>query len=141
MTAAADEGSQAIADEVIAMERAALDRWSKGDPAGFLEISAPDVAYFDPFLDARIDGRDALAAHYEPLRGKVSIDRYEMENVRVQVIGEAAVLTFNFVSHGGTDDALRWNCTEVYRRSGSLWQIVQTHWSFTKSQPQRQERG
>jgi hypothetical protein len=67
---------------------------------------ASDVAYLDPYLDARVDGRDALAAHYEPLRGEISIDRYEMENVRVQVIGDAAVLTFDFVSHGGTDDAL-----------------------------------
>ena len=116
------------------MERAALDRWGKGDPSGFLEISAPDIVYFDPFLDARIDGRDALAAHYKPLRGKVSIHRYEMDNAKVQIMGEAAVLTFNFVSHGGTDDALRWNCTEVYRRSGSKLQIVQTHWSFTRGQ-------
>jgi hypothetical protein len=63
-----------------------------------------------------------------------------MKNARVQAIGDAAVLTFNFVSYGGTDGALRWNCTEVYRRFGSQWRIVQTHWSFTRSEPQRQER-
>jgi hypothetical protein len=136
MTATMAPTTQVIADESIATERAALDRWGEGDPSGFLEVSAPDVVYFDPFLDARIDGREALAAHYEPLRGKVSIDRYEMDNAKVQIIGEAAVLTFNFVSYGGTDDALRWNCTEVYRRSGSTWQIVQTHWSFTRGQRQ-----
>lgn len=37
----------AQADEVIALERAALDRWGKGDPKGFLEIYAPEVTYFD----------------------------------------------------------------------------------------------
>lgn len=26
---------------IIALERAALDRWGKGDPSGYLEISAP----------------------------------------------------------------------------------------------------
>jgi hypothetical protein len=53
-------------------------RWCKGDPDGFLEISAPNVVYFDPFLERRIDGLDALTRYY---------------------------------------DALRWNCTEVYRRT------------------------
>ena len=48
-------------ETIIAMERAALDRWGRGDPTGFLEISAPDVVYFDPSLERRIDGREALA--------------------------------------------------------------------------------
>ncbi|MGE3374936.1 MAG: nuclear transport factor 2 family protein [Vicinamibacteria bacterium] len=120
--------------EIISMERAALDRWGKGDPSGFLEISAPDVVYFDPFLDHRIDGWDALAAHYEPVRGKVDISRYEMDNANVQFAGDAAVLTFNFVSYGGTEDAFRWNCTEVYRRSEGKWAIIQTHWAFTRGE-------
>lgn len=122
------------AADVIALERAALDRWGKGDPSGFLEISAPDVVYFDPFLDVRLDGRDALAAHYEPIRGKAFISRYEMDNAKVHLVGDAAVLTFNFTSYGGSEDAFRWNCTEVYRRAGRSWQIIQTHWSFTRGE-------
>jgi len=47
--------NQRLDATLIAMERAALDRWSKGDTFGFLEISAPDVLYFDPYLDRRID--------------------------------------------------------------------------------------
>jgi Domain of unknown function (DUF4440) len=115
---------------IVAMERAALDRWCKGDPSGFLEISASDVVYFDPYLRSRLDGLDALSAYYESLRGKVSASRYELENPLVQVIGSAAVLTFNFTSWGGNEDAFSWNCTEVYRRSGDDWRIVQTHWSL-----------
>ena len=46
--------------DVIAMERAALDRWGKGDPGGYLEIMAPEVTYFDPIQEKRIDGLDAL---------------------------------------------------------------------------------
>ena len=48
-------------ETIIQMERAALDRWGRGDPSGFLEISAPDVVYFDPFQGRRIDGREAPA--------------------------------------------------------------------------------
>ncbi len=118
---------------IIAMERAALDRWSRGDPSGFLEISAPDVVYFDPSLQRRIDDREALARYYEALRGKVSISRYELVNPLIQRVGNAAVLTFNYVSYRGTEEAHRWNCTEVYRRSGDRWEIIQTHWSYTKA--------
>lgn len=114
---------------IVAMERAALDRWGRGDPSGFLEISAPDVAYFDPFLERRLDGLEALARYYEKLRGKVQVARYELLNPRVQLVGEAAVLTFNYVSHGG-EAPNRWNCTEVYRRDAAGWRLVQTHWSL-----------
>lgn len=118
---------------IIGLERRALDRWGRGDPSGFLEISAPDVVYFDPFLERRIDGLDELTRHYEGIRGKVQIFRYELLNPKVQLIGDAAVLTFNYVSYGGNEDEFRWNCTEVYRREAVGWRIVQTHWSFTNS--------
>jgi predicted enzyme related to lactoylglutathione lyase len=116
---------------LIAMERAALVRWGKGDPSGFLEISSPDVVYFDPTLDRRLDGLDALTRLYEEIRGKIHLDRFELLNPKVQLWGDAAVLTYNFVSEF-KGEASRWNCTEVYRRSSKGWRIVQTHWSFTK---------
>jgi len=119
------------AHEILELERAALVRWLSGDPSGFLEISNDDVVYFDPFVPRRIDGLAALRAYYEPLRGKIHAERFELLNPLVQEVGELAVLTFNFVSYGGNENALRWNCTEVYRRRASSWKIVQTHWSFT----------
>ena len=116
---------------IIDLERTALDRWGKGDPSGFLEICAPDVVYFDPGRDMRIDGKEALSEYYESIRGLVSVERYELLNPLVQLIGEAAVLTFNYVSYGGSEEAYRWNCTEVYRKTGDSWEIIQTHWSYT----------
>jgi hypothetical protein len=120
-----------IPSTIIAMERAALDRWIRGDPSGFLEITAADVVYFDPYRERRVDGLDALTALYQEIRGKVLLDRYELLNPHVQVIGEAAVLTFNYVSYVGAAEQ-RWNCTEVYRCRGGRWQIIQTHWSYTQ---------
>jgi ketosteroid isomerase-like protein len=121
-----------VGEQIIAMERAALDRWGSGDPSGFLEISAEDVVYFDPYLERRIDGRDALSNYYEAIRGKVWIDRYELLNPRVHAVGDAAVLTFNYVSYSRGKEH-RWNCTEVYRRASGRWEIIQTHWSFTQA--------
>jgi hypothetical protein len=131
MTQAIQSTNDDLTKTIITLESAALDRWGKGDPSGFLEICAPDVVYFDPSLERRMDGRDALSKYYETIRGKVSIERYELLNPLVQRVGDAAVLTFNFVSYGGAEDEYRWNCTEVYRRSGKDWEIIQTHWSYT----------
>lgn len=131
MTQTIQSNDKALTEMIINLEKGALDRWGAGDPSGFLEICAPDVVYFDPTLERRIDGREALGEYYEAIRGKVSIKRYELLNPLVQSIGDAAVLTFNYVSYGGGENEYRWNCTEVYRRSGEDWQIIQTHWSYT----------
>lgn len=119
--------------EIIGLERAALDRWCKGDPSGFLDLSAEDVVYFDPFIPARLDGKAGLIAFYESLRGAISADRFELVNPHVQDLGPAAVLTFNFVSQSGTAAPSRWNCTEVYRRDPQGWRIIATHWSYTEA--------
>jgi hypothetical protein len=122
-----------VSSELIAMERAALTRWCDGDPSGFLEISAPEVVYFDPMLDRRLDGLAALTAYYEGIRGKVKASRFEILNPLVQYWGgDTAVLTFNFVSYGGNENEFRWNCTEVFRRTRDGFRLVQTHWSRTK---------
>ncbi|MEN6607854.1 MAG: nuclear transport factor 2 family protein [Bryobacteraceae bacterium] len=119
------------AQEILAIERAAFERWAKGDPSGFLEASDPEVDYFDPFLDARLNGLDALRTLYGKLEGQVHLDHWEMINPRVIVSGEMGVLTFNFVgrSKAGT---IRWNTTEVYRRKNGQWKIIHTHWSLVK---------
>jgi hypothetical protein len=89
------------------------------------------VTYFDPLVERRQDGLEALTRLYEGIRGQIHIDRYEMLQPKVQLCGDAAVLTYNFVAHCG-DTVLRWNCTEVYRKTRARWQIIQTHWSFTQ---------
>ena len=123
-------------DTIIALERAALDRWGKGDPRGYLDTYAPDVTYFDPMQDKRVDGRAALKELYGPLTGKISIDHYEMIGAKVQQSGDVAVLTFNLVSHAkrptGEPLIVRWNSTEVYARSQGRWRIIHSHWSFTR---------
>src|SRR5262249_6080456 len=71
LAASAREKAAAAPDpnEIIAMERAALDRWGKGDPRGYLEIYAPDATYFDPMQDARIDGLESLRRMLAPWTG------------------------------------------------------------------------
>src|SRR5207245_10740589 len=67
-----------IRNEIIAIERAALDRWGKGDPQGYLEIMAPDVTYFDPTREKGITGWEAWRNYILPSLGKFRMDGYEI---------------------------------------------------------------
>jgi ketosteroid isomerase-like protein len=132
LAAPAAASPASVPDHIVAMERAALDRWGNGDPSGFLEIFAPDVVYFDSAQKKRVDGLAAMTALYESIRGKVHFERYELIDPKVQVIGDAAVLTFNFVSWDEKGEPNRWNTTEVYRRDPAGWRIIQSNWSMTE---------
>jgi len=125
---------QSVPELILERERKALDRWGKGDPGGFLAITAPDVTYFDPFQPTRIDGLPALKALYATIRGKIKIEHDEILDPRVQLYGDAAVLSYRFISHG-SEGTIRWNCTEVYQCMGGEWSIVHSHWSFAPAPP------
>lgn len=134
--AASDEE---IAKTIIAIEKAALDRWGNGDVDGFLEIIADDYTYFDPSLDQRITGYERIRQYYDRVRGKISTDRYELIDPKVQVAGDTAILTFNLKSYsqgpyGAEKQKNHWHATEVYRRiDDGQWKLLSTHWSFTGS--------
>jgi ketosteroid isomerase-like protein len=116
---------------IISLEKEALEAWNQGDPDAYLRLYADDYTYFDPSLERRLDGYDAIQAYYDKVRGHVNVDKYAMLNPEVQIIdSSAAVLSFNLHSHE-RDDFYRWNCTEVYRREDNgQWKIVHTHWSY-----------
>lgn len=122
----------ALLTELLALETAAMDRWGAGDPGGFLELSDPDVTYVDPWQPAWLGSRAELTQLYEGLRGQVHIDSYEFVDPAVVAVADMAVLSFRFVSTG-SEGQMRWNTTEVYRRSADRgWRIVHTHWSLTE---------
>jgi predicted enzyme related to lactoylglutathione lyase/ketosteroid isomerase-like protein len=130
-----DGVTENVADTILALEKTAMDRWAQGDPSGFLDISSPDVVYFDPSQERRLDGLAALTRLYEGIRGQIHLTRYELLNPLVQRCGDGAVLTYNFVGESPTQTA-RWNCTEVYKHTPAGWRIIQTHWSFRQPDAQ-----
>lgn len=138
LSPAGSAGEDPEAQKIIALERAALDRWGKGDPKGYLAIYAPEITYFDPYTASRLDGYPAIEALYLSITGKVQVERFDMNNPKVQRAGDMAVLTFNLVSHirrpNGERASVGWNSTEVYQRSSGTWKMVHSHWSYTKPQ-------
>jgi ketosteroid isomerase-like protein len=125
------------ADQILILERTALDRWGKGDPGGFLELYASDITYFDPQTATRMDGHEAMVNYYRPWIGKIHIPRYEMLNPHVLVDGNMALLTYNLVNYvtdakGVESVGTRWNSTTVYQRRQDTWKAIHSHWSFTQ---------
>lgn len=131
-----------VTEQIISLERSALDRWVRGDPDGYLSIYTKDSTYFDPFRDKRLDGLDELnvLAAMRDIALPFTEPRYEMLWPRVDVDGNIALLTFNLVNYGKPTGSAqetvlaRWNATQVYRRINGEWRILHTHWSFTQPQ-------
>lgn len=126
--------SSSVADAILARERSALDRWSRGDPLGYLEIQTADVTYFDDIAaHSRVNGIDAMRQYMSSLKGQIPEHRYEIVDPKVQVYGDVAVLTLRyhaFDEGGGT--LTQWKATSVYRRANGEWRIVHAHWSTVK---------
>jgi ketosteroid isomerase-like protein len=125
------------ADQILLLERGALDRWGKGDPGGFLELYAADITYFDPVTTTRIDGHQAMVNYYRPWVGKIQIARYEMLNPQVVVEGNMALLTYNLVNYIQDAEGVEsvgscWNSTTIYQHRSGTWKAIHSHWSFTR---------
>jgi uncharacterized protein (TIGR02246 family) len=131
-----------LLDELVALERAALDRWITLDPDGYLDLFAPDVTYFDPTTERRIAGLTAMQTRLAPMKtmkAPFSDPRYEMIEPRVQRHGDVALLTFNLINYekladGAESELARWNSTEAYARVEGRWRIIHSHWSYIQPQ-------
>lgn len=120
--------------EILSQERRALERWSRGDPLGYPEIMAADVTYFDDIgAHARVDGGDAMRRYAGSLQGKIPEHTYELQDPKVQLYGDAAVLTLRYAPFlpDGTPMPV-WKATSVYHRERGDWRIVHAHWSLVK---------
>jgi ketosteroid isomerase-like protein len=129
--------NEAEQNEIIALEQEALNRWGRGDPAGFLELYGKAVTYFDPSTEMRIDGQQAMVDYYRPWTGLIQIMRFEMINPQVVSDGNMALLTYNLVNYVEGHDGVetvgsRWNSTTVFRKEGGAWRSIHSHWSFTR---------
>jgi ketosteroid isomerase-like protein len=132
------QADESLTEEILGLERAALDRWLTGDPGGYLELYAPEITYFDPSTERRVDGLDTIRARFTrpndadtSAAGSPAAPRYELVNTDIQRYGDIVVLSFNFVSYQDDPRSSRWNATEVYRLIEGEWRITHSHWSLT----------
>jgi hypothetical protein len=119
------------AQQILTLERQAMDGWLKGDPDPTLAILAPDITYYHAVTEKRLDGIDEVKALYEAYRGRPLFDRYEILDPKVQVAGETAILTYDLARTNGSV-VTHWNATQVYQHTKEGWRVIHTHWSMLK---------
>lgn len=123
--------------EIIALERSALDKWAQSNTGGYIDISADDITWFDftPGAQLRIDGIEAVRNYLAPFVGQIPPHTYEMVNPKVQVYGNTAILTFHWkatMTDGKPMDG--WKTTSVYNWKDGKWRQVHAHWSVVQSE-------
>lgn len=128
-----------VLGELMGLESAAMERWRRGDPWGFVDLYAPMITYMDSGTPARINGLEAMKAEYKLREGKIFYDVQEFLSPMVQVLDDTAVLTYRFLSttlkpDGSILKRVPWNCTEVYVKMDGQWHIVHNHWSLIKGE-------
>lgn len=122
-----------LTNQIIAREKAALDKWFKGDTSGYLNLwSQTDFSYFDSFKAKRVDSyaeiKDFVLANVE---GKLYADSYDFETPRVQAVDDMAVLTYQLFAKTTLND-MRYNCIEVFKRMDDDWQVIHSTWSVIR---------
>jgi len=121
--------------ELIAIERASMDGWLKGDSAPMLSAADPDITLFHIMTLQRADGLDAVKALYTPYAGRPLFDSYQIDNPKVQAGGDMAVLSYQLVTQNG-QTTRRYNATEVFRKQPAGWRIVHSHFSASAGSTQ-----
>ncbi|MEI9973864.1 MAG: nuclear transport factor 2 family protein [Ignavibacteriota bacterium] len=121
--------------EVIAMERASMDGWLKGDSApnaGGVRRRHYDVPR-DDSAAARwhCRGKGSLRA----LRRPAALRQLPDREAKVQASGDMAILSYRLVTQNGAD-ARTWNATEVYQKKKAGWRVIHSHFSQVGGAPQ-----
>ena len=114
--------------ELVAMERAAMDGWLKGDAGPMLAAADPDITFFHVMTADRVDGAAAVKELFAGFAGRPLYDSYRIDNPKVQAAGAMAVLTYQLVTQNG-DITRKWNATQVYQRKNNAWKVIHTHFS------------
>ncbi|WP_409021625.1 nuclear transport factor 2 family protein [Dellaglioa sp. P0083] len=120
-------------EEIIALEKGALDKWFKGDTSGYLNIwSQKQFSYFDGAVKRRVDSyediKESVLANVE---GKLFADSYDFEYPRVQAVDDMAVLTYQLYAKTTLID-MQYNCIEVYQKEEDGWKVIHSTWSFIR---------
>ncbi len=124
-------GAADPAQEVLALERRAMDGWLKGDPEPQLSVTDQDIVFIHDVVGRRLDGLAAVRTLFEQYRGTPLFESYEMLAPKTQVSGDVVVLIYQLAQiRGGT--TAYWNGTQVYQRKPGGWRVVHTHWSAAK---------
>ncbi|MCM1300700.1 MAG: nuclear transport factor 2 family protein [Alistipes senegalensis] len=122
-----------LAEHIIGLEKAALDKWFNGDTSGYEQLwSKRSFTYFDSVGAERVDDHATIAQFLKTIEGKLFADDYEFRNPRVQIGKDMAVLTYQLFAKTTLLD-MEYNCIEVYQlEENGEWHVIHSTWSFIR---------
>lgn len=128
-----NEEEKTLAEHIIGLERAALDKWFNGDTSSYERLwSERSFTYFDGVVTERIDNHATIAEFLKTIDGKLFADSYDFRNPRVQLGQDMAVLTYQLFAKTTLID-MEYNCIEVYQKEADgEWHVIHSTWSFIR---------
>ena len=127
----ASASDSAVANEIIAREKASVEAWQRKDKAFWADFLADDATFFSPqspYLDT--EPKVNFLPKFEQYVEMFKINDVQMYNPRVQVYGDTAILTYNSAfsgSMGGQPVSYTGKVTTVYVKQGNTWRVVHSH--------------
>jgi ketosteroid isomerase-like protein len=128
------ESHDEIAKEVIALTKAQWAADIAKDTAKSVELLADEYTEFNSQYPTRLDGKKLNATFYEAANaGAGEILVAEMANEKVQVYGDVAILSYNYVgSTKNKDGEIEPNLaksTRVYAKKDGAWKLVHANFA------------
>ena len=138
--AMAQQTGKGVADEVIAITKASWAAEMKKNMAEAMKILADDYTEFNGDYSTRIEGKSvATRLNEAQASGSGTLLAAEMANPKVQVYGDVAILSYNFMGvvkdKDGKIENTRAKSTRVYVKQGGQWWLV--HANFGEDRPAR----
>ena len=131
---ATEAASKDVADEIISITKAQWAAEMKKDSSTAMKNIASDYTEFNFTYPTRLDGKE-LNQRLAEAQAAASGDLIaaEMANEKVQVYGDTAILTYNFIGvvkkKDGTAEPLRAKSTRVYIRENNRWMLVHANFA------------
>lgn len=125
----ADEAKAAVMEKITM----ASEKWSTGEPLGYVECAANDIVWVDQLgASTPIRGAEALKNYLESYRGQVPAHKFELLDPLFRVYGDIVIVNYRYQ---GIFDGVRpnpWKVTSVYRYENGDWLSVLEDWAEVK---------
>ena len=131
---ATEAASKDVADEIISITKAQWAAEMKKDSSTAMKNIASDYTEFNFTYPTRLDGKELNQRLAEAqVAASGDLIAAEMANEKVQVYGDTAILTYNFIGavkeKDGTVQPLRAKSTRVYIRENNRWMLVHANFA------------
>jgi ketosteroid isomerase-like protein len=127
-----------VEDEIIAVTYAAWKAQMEKNALEANKILADEYTEFNSEASTRLDGKEiSVRLGDAMLLGSTKVISAEMLNPKVQVYGDVAILTYNYLGlnqdHDGKTTTMKAKSTRVYVKMNGNWMLVHANFASDPS--------